>query len=290
MVELRVSAKPTLSTTARPTNHAEASGKLKSFVAEVEKMVSANRPASKLQAGSVIVQPGGKVFSTITDALNSITDASLKKQYVVNIGPGTYNEVVTCKSWVFLSGSGPDQTIITAPAQPAQVSKGTVKGASNSAVQNCTVQANTGPFAAWTTAVDCQNAANFDVENCVLVATDSTNGTNLVGLALDYASGASGSVVYIAYTSVTANGGTQPIALLAAGGSFAQGTESKFVSENGSYDPVGGMAATYSKMIVDNCYVQGILYSLDLGDDTSSVTANQCELVGPVSEGVVVNN
>jgi pectin methylesterase-like acyl-CoA thioesterase len=289
IMDLKVVTKPTMSTSASAAAPAAAKDNLSSFTARVREAITAAKPAT-VAGNSVVVQPGGKTFTTITDALKSITDASEQKEYVVNIGPGTYNEVVTCKSWVYLSGAGQGQTIITAPAQPNQASKGTVKGASNSAVQNCTVQSTGGSWGQWTTAVDCQSVTNFDIENCELIASDVSNGTNLVGLSLDYATGASGSKVNVSYSTVTANGGVQPIALAAFSGSYAHGMESKIVSESGSYGGSGGAAANYSTILVENCYVQGAAYSLDLGDTTSSITANQCQLQGAVSQGVVVNN
>ena len=42
-------------------------------------------------------------------------------------------------------------------------------------------------------------------------------------------------------------------------------------------------------MLVENCYVQGAEYSL-WQDSTGRITANQCQLIGPVGPGVVVNN
>lgn len=279
-------ALPTDPQTLKP---ASAKDELATFAATVQRAVTAAKPVAEVQANVVTVQPGKGTFPTITDALNSITDASRRRQYVVSIGAGTYHEVVTCKSWVFLSGQGPDQTIITAPAQPDQIGKGTVKAASNSAIQNCAVQATSGSFGTWATAVDCQSVINFDIENCQLSATDPTNGTNLVGLSLDYASGASGSQVNISYTTVAADGGAVPIALFAVSGSYAHGMESKFVSENGSAPGMGGGAYNASTLLVENCYVQGAGFSLYLDRDTSKVTADQCQLVGPVAPGVVVN-
>jgi hypothetical protein len=289
MSELKVVGESTVPTGPHTLKPAATQAELATFVAGVRRTVSADKPPTSAQANVVTVQPGGQTFSTITDALNSITNASKSRQYVVYIGPGTFKEVVTCKSWVFLSGSGPDQTIVTAPAQSTQIAKGTVRAASNSALQNCAVQATSGPWGAWTVAVDCQSVTNFDIENCQLSATDLTNGTNLVGLSLDYASGASGSQVNVSYTTVTASGGAMPIALFAVSGSYAHGMESKFVSENGSASGWGGCAYNASTILVENCYVQGAAYSLNL-DPSSKVTANQCQLDGPVAPGVVVNS
>lgn len=50
----------------------------------------------------VTVAQSGAMFSTLTTALASITDASSTKQYVIEVGPGVYTEDVTGKEWVFI--------------------------------------------------------------------------------------------------------------------------------------------------------------------------------------------
>ena len=50
----------------------------------------------------VTVAKSGAMFSTLTTALASITDASSTKQYVIEVGPGVYTEDVTGKEWVFI--------------------------------------------------------------------------------------------------------------------------------------------------------------------------------------------
>ena len=260
---------------------------LEAFVATVKKTVSASAP--KPAANSVVVEPGGRTFSTIGAALDSITDASQRRQYVVYIGAGIYAEVVTCKPWVFLTGAGTGQTLITAGSQPSPFKKGTVKAASKSALQNCTVQATTtGTFGDWVTAVECQGAVDFDIENCELFAVDSTNQTNVTALSIDDWAESSGSQVNISYTKVTADGGGQPLAIATGWYSYAHGMESRFIAANGSSPGWGGAAIDQSTLLVESCYVQGAGFSL-WQDDTGRVTANQCQLNGPVGPGVVVN-
>jgi len=273
-----------------PPAPASAKDDLAAFVAEVRRATAAAKKlTAKINANTVTVQPGGRTFSTVTAALNSITDASKSRQYVVEIGAGTYNELVTCKPWVFLSGEGADQTIIAAPAQSKQTSAGTVIAASNSAIQNCAVQATTGSaFADLVAAVLCQSAVNFDIENCALSATDPTKKVvYVIPLAIAYP-GAPASQVNISYTTVTANGGVFPVAVFVNFGAYAHGMESTFVSENGSNPGWGGTAYSSSTLLVEDCTVQGEQYSLNV-DDQSKVTANHCTLVGPVAPGVVVN-
>jgi len=265
---------------------AAARSQLDTFVATVRSALSAaNKTAA---ANSVVVDRTGKSFPTIGAALDSITDATKQKEYVVSAGPGTYNEVVTCKPWVFLTGAGPGQTIITAVSAPDPNPSGIVKGASNSAVQNCTIRATAaGSFGAYAVAVNCQGVVNFDVENCELFVTGS-NQMNLVAFMIDFiGSGQSGSQVNIAYTTVTAKEGASPLALSTGWYTYVHATESRFIAQGGN-QPWGCATIDQSVMLVENCYVEGADYSL-WQDETGQTTANQCKLVGPVAPGVVVN-
>jgi hypothetical protein len=282
-------ARPKRPSPERGPDPAEARKELDAFVADVKSTVARLKSNKKLGANSVVVDPGGHTFPTIGAALASITDASQKKQYVVSIGPGTYNEVVTCKPWVFLAGSGRGQTIITAASQSDPTKKGTIRASSHSAIQDSTVQATMVPSGAWVVAVDCQSAVDFDIENCELIATDPTKAAQVNGLALDDYGGA-GSQVNIAYTTITANGGWMPLAINVYYAAYAHGMESKFVSQNGKNAGWGGAAADTSTFLVENCYVEGAAYSLfkDTNPKTT-ITANQCQLKGPVGPGVVVN-
>lgn len=275
---------------AHKPDHTAAKRELEKFVATVKKAVSAARNAKTAAANSVVVDRTGKSFPTIGAAIDSITDATQEKEYVVSAGPGTYNEVVTCKPWVFLTGAGLDQTMITAVSAPDPNPSGIVKGASNSAVQNCTIRATpaAGFFGAYVVGVNCQGTVNFDVENCEIFA-GATSPTNIVGFMIDFpASGKSGSQVNVAYTTVTAKDGSSPLALSTGWYTFVHGTESRFIAQGGN-QPWGCAAVDQSFILVENCYAEGVGYCL-YQDDTAHVTANQCQLVGPVAPGVVVNN
>jgi hypothetical protein len=266
---------------------------LAKFVADVRKAVAAARAANlSVAANSVVVDRTGKSYPTIIAALASITDASQQKQYVILIGSGLYSEVLTCKPWVFLSGAGRDQTLISAMTEPNANVPATVTAASHSAVQDCTVRATTQGFGVAVAAIYCQGAFDFDVENCALLAI-ATNQMNVTGIALDSGDDPSGLHVNIAYTTVTATGGGKPTAIRADNGAFAHGMQSTFVAEKGSGPGVGGFAANGSTLLVEDCTVQGAGYSLYKEDGpsgiTTNITANQCKLNGPVGPGVVVN-
>lgn len=53
-----------------------------------------------------------KTFSTIQGAINSITDASQSNKYLIKIMPGDYNESITIKPNIFISGSSRETTAI----------------------------------------------------------------------------------------------------------------------------------------------------------------------------------
>ncbi|HYO76742.1 MAG TPA: hypothetical protein VE010_09795 [Thermoanaerobaculia bacterium] len=269
-------------------NAAVAAQEVPSFVSLVNEAIAA-APQEALQlANTVTVQPGGKTFSTITDAMNSITDAKLQKQYVVQIGPGTYNEVVVCKPYVFLSGAGVSTTTVTAPASANQWDKGTVKAASNAAVQNMTIVSTGTTWGCWATAVDCTAAVNFDIENCNLEANGS-NGTNLVTLAVDYSSAGGGSQVNLAYSMVGAHGaGNGNVSgILVYARAYLRVSNSKIVADTA--DVAWGASASYESSIdLFGSTVLGTM-SLVLPDGSGHITATDCKLIGPYSPGVVVN-
>src|SRR5215212_8358381 len=119
---------------ARKLDIAAEKRKLHRFAQRMRMRASALAPPGPNQ---VVVTDGmgkQKTYSSITEAMNSITNASESNEYTVAIGSGTYNESVVMKSWVNMTGAGAEQTIINSSV-PA------VKAAPNSAVQLCTIQA-----------------------------------------------------------------------------------------------------------------------------------------------------
>lgn len=94
------------------------------------------------QKNVVRVAKSGGDFTTVTAALNSITDASSAYRYLIRIAPGVYTEQVTMKQWVDIEGSGEGTTTITFTGSGGE-GIGTVAGASNSELRFLTVE-NTG--------------------------------------------------------------------------------------------------------------------------------------------------
>ena len=269
-------------------SNSERAAKLEHFVAEVRKALDGRRP--NLGPNLVQVSPGGKTFATIGEALASITDASQKKQYVCYIGPGTYNEIVVCKPWVFLQGEGPDQTIIANSPAAGSKQHATVVGASNSAIQNLAATATSQAKFTTTVALACNGVTNFDIENCSVLATDTLD-TFTWALVIDFDTFGTGlgSTVNLAYSSVIAQ--TIPrnvsIGLGASNQSVVLVTQSKIVCTGIGGN--GAQATGNSQMTLYNSYVEGVTYCLTVPDEKSICVANQCELKGPVDPMVVVN-
>lgn len=92
--------------------------------------------------GVVVVAKAGGDFTSITAALNSITNNSADNLYLVWVAPGVYTETVTMKDFVDIEGSGEKTTRITFPGSGA-FNTATVRGANNAELRFLTVE-NTG--------------------------------------------------------------------------------------------------------------------------------------------------
>lgn len=250
--------------------------------------------AAQLSTNTVQVSPGGETFPTIGAALASITDASIRKQYLLTAGPGTYNEQVILKPYVYLHGSGSDQTTVTAPpvSQDNFTNRGTIVGASNSAVANLTASCLGGTWADYSTALLATASMNFLVENVALVCDDQGNaGINMEAVAINWNAQPIGpSLVYVSYSTITAtqtgdSGGT---GLMVNGQANVQCIETKIIATGSSGNAVasnGGATVT-----LDNCYAQGAGFALNIPDYHSTLIANNCTIDGPVQNGVQINN
>jgi hypothetical protein len=92
----------------------------------------------------VWVAKSGGDFTTVQGALNSITDATSTKPYLIRIAPGVYFEQVTLKEHVALEGAGEGKTILYwtgANAEPFFADdSATVIGANNAELRLLTIQ------------------------------------------------------------------------------------------------------------------------------------------------------
>jgi hypothetical protein len=250
--------------------------------------------AADLDANTVQVSPGGKIFPTIGAALASITDASIKKQYLITAGPGTYDEQVILKPYVYLHGSGSDQTTVTAPpvSQDNFMSRGTIVGASNSAVANLSASCVGGSWADYSTALLATASMNFLVENVALLCDDQGNaGINMETVSINWNAQPIGpSQIYISYSTITARetGDTGGMGLMVNGQANVQCIETKIIATGSSANAVASNGG--ATVMLDNCYAQGAGFALNIPDYHSTLIANNCTIDGPVQNGVQINN
>jgi hypothetical protein len=252
--------------------------------------------ATQLTANTVKVNPTGATFPTIGAALDSITDAGLRKQYLITAGPGTYNEKVVLKPYVYLHGSGSDQTVVTyGPAASDQfMNRGTIVAASNSGVADLTANCLGGSWGENSTALIITACTPFLVGGVVLLCDDQGNaGLNIETVSVNWNSGPVGpALVYFSHSVATANMGSGEsvgVALMVNGPAQVECMESKLVAAGGTQsfgvNSNGGATVT-----LDNCYAQGATFALNIPDYTSTLIANNCTIDGPVQNGVQINN
>jgi hypothetical protein len=242
----------------------------------------------------VTVDPGGASFSTIGEAIASITDASQQKQYLLTASPGTFNEKVTLKPWVFLQGSGQENTTITAPPTSDTFSRGTVTAASNSGISNLTVSCTGGSWGDWNSALVCAGVVGFYAESLVLAVNDLGNaGINLQTVGIDTNLPNSGnSQVYLAYCFVEStgqSGDSTSMNLLADENSYVEVTDSKLIAQGGN-SSFGAASNGGASLNIFDSYVQGSTFALDIPDYSSTLIATNCQINGPVSNGVQIIN
>jgi pectin methylesterase-like acyl-CoA thioesterase len=99
---------------------------------------------SAYQNVKVVAKSGGD-FTTITAALDSITDASASNPYLVYVAPGVYTERVIMKQYVDIEGAGELTTTITFTGAAA-ADTGTVVGANNAELRFLTVESTGGSY------------------------------------------------------------------------------------------------------------------------------------------------
>ena len=238
----------------------------------------------------VRVNPGAVSFATIGEALESITDSSARKQYVLSIAPGTYEERVTLKPYCFLRGSGQEETIVTAAPTPHQLGRGTIVTAANSGISDMTVRCAGGSWSEWSTALNIGGSAPFHAEDVTLVTDDEGNaGVNGETVGVNWNPSQAGpSQVFLARATVISKMSEQSVAIaLLVNEAQAQLTASKIVASGGTQSFAvhanGGATVT-----LDDCDVGGETFALAIPDGRSRIVAKSCRIEGPVGPGVQV--
>lgn len=250
--------------------------------------------AADVAGNSVQVDPGGAIFPTIGAALASITDASQKKQYLLTVGPGTYNEQVTLKPWCYLHGSDQDQVIVSWPPPQDAFSRGTIISASNSSVSNMTVVCMGGSWGAWSTAVNVGGSSPFYLEQVTLVSNDQGNaGVNSETVAVNWNTHVQGpSQLYVSYSTVISqmqSGQSVAVAMI-VNAANAELTESKVTASGGAQSD-GVLSNGGAVVNLYNCAAGGQTWALSIPDYVSTLIATNCQIDGPVGQGVqIINN
>ncbi|EFO81371.1 hypothetical protein OSCT_0770 [Oscillochloris trichoides DG-6] len=127
----------------------------------------------------IIVAQSGGDFTSIQAALDSITDASASKPYLVYVAPGVYTEQVTMKAYVTIEGAGQRATIIRGTGGGLlNASSATVVGASNATLRNLSVESD-GSVNPYTTGMY-NSSASPTISN---VSVTASGGTNNYGIA-----------------------------------------------------------------------------------------------------------
>ena len=240
-------------------------------------------------ANTATVFPGGAQFPTIQSAINSIQNAGPSKVYIVVVGPGTYNEMVTLKPYVAVQGAGQGQTTISAAAQSSQ-GAGTLTAASNSMVADLVVQSLGGSWGSWSTALICNDAANFVMSNVKLYVNDQgTSGVNMRAAQFDLNAN-TGSTVVLSQVSVSMSAASQsiPYGLLSWKLTNLTVVSSTLISIANSYGtPVYGGSS--GSILISDSVIQGKYFALQNGyPGSNTMIAVNCQITGPVDSGVLV--
>lgn len=137
-------------------------------------------------ANRIVVQKVPKTgeFSSIKDAVASITTNSASNRFEVMVGPGVYVEdTITTKPYVFIRGAG-RSTIV----QPSNPNNDIFIGVDNADISDMVLEGATGPDAAAVRMIDGAVGGEFNIQNVIFrsnyhfVYVDSTGGESSVVL------------------------------------------------------------------------------------------------------------
>lgn len=271
------------------------SADLHEFAGQSAKIAATTKPLSMaLAANTVKVWPGGTVFTTIQSAIDSITDATPQLQYQVSVGPGTYNENVVMKDYVYVIGSGQDVTIITAPGQESVVG-GVVNSACGGGISELTINATAGSWGTWPAGIKICGNGNFHISGVTINsgAADAV-GNNVRGITNNTGS-YTGSVI-VGQCILNVNGGDNSTSIgielvsWEGAGPMTMLVNLTSVSVSSAAQSFGISTSSGATVTAEDSKISAASFALYDSDGASLITANQCTINGPVSSGVVVNN
>ncbi|HEY77131.1 MAG TPA: hypothetical protein G4O00_13315 [Thermoflexia bacterium] len=173
-------------------------------------------------ANVVTVAKSGGDFTSIQEAINSITDASADNPYLVWVAPGVYNETVTLKPYVHLQGAGKGNTIVQADAPGDE----TLVLASDTSLRDLTVN-NVGTGGTSTCGVYGDSISDVELAN-VEISVDGANSYN-------YALFLNNSTATLDQVTATAANASTNIGLLAASGASVSIYGGLYTAQYGNY-------------------------------------------------------
>jgi len=203
--------------------------------------------AAAYQNVKSVAKSGGD-FTTITAALNSITDASTSNRYLVRVAPGVYNERVTMKPFVDIEGAGELTTTITFAGSAAFT--GTLLGANDAELRFLTVE-NTGGTSYAIAIYDNSGAA----PRLTHVTASASGGTYNYGVANSTssprmtdvsASASGGSVSYGVFNISTSSPRMTDVSASASGGTDNRGVYNNSSSPTMTNVTASASGGTYS--------------------------------------------
>ena len=264
---------------------------LTSFIDQSNELVAKIQPvAAALPANTVQVWPGGAKFNTIQAAIDSVANAGPQLQYQIAVGPGTYNENVVMKDYIYIIGADQDITVITAPAQ-LNATAGVVNSSSGAGISELTINAPGGSWGTWPIGIKICGSGKFHISGVNINSGGDAIGDNARGISNNTGSYTGNVVVSQSNIMVTGASSTTCIGAELFG---MDGLTVFFnltaIQCNGSGGNLGVSTAAGATATLNDCKIISNNWALYNSDQTSPITANQCTINGPVSAGVVVNN
>lgn len=275
----------------------------------------------------VVAKSGGD-FTSIQAAIDSITDASESKPWVIRVAPGVYTEKVTLKPWISLEGMSPQAVIVRWTGGDggglSTNAHATLTPAENTEVRNLTVESDgTGKEAALAIGIESSTvtlsgvtarawggtfcgairnvAPAVRIENCTLSAAGDTY---TVALALP---GGEDVDSRISHCELNADGGTSISIGLLCNDTSAPVLSDSRIEVQGPTEAVGVLTMGAGGPVVSGCRILArggqtlttALYSfggpfLEVTDSVCSATESVIDCHGLVADngasGVVARN
>ncbi len=261
----------------------EAEGaRLRSFLKQA---LHAEQPP-QLGEGQIVVQPGGRSFRTIREAIDSV-NPDANNRYAIYLGPGTYRERVYMKPYLSIIGSlnaaSEPVSIITQTGRPPE-DRGTLLGSDHGVLSNLHIISD-GSNGLAATAVAVLNASLFGISNCRMAAPlgDKSN----AGIALGVSSvmkPSSTANVFVSNSDIAATAANQnawPVGVACAWGSFLELDNVNVVAENTAGSSSAAYVRLQGRLQCNVSKLRGGTWSLQMGD-SGSITARHCTLSGAV--------